>query len=204
SAMLILGPIFVIAIAVFLRRSRYGLALRAAAAAPDTARMSGVFALRMSSLAWALAGALSAFTAILTAPTQGFTSAQTFGPYLLLRALTCAAIGRMSSLPGALTAGVGLGVLEQLLLWNYPQSGLVEVVLFGIVLTVLFLQRGRVGREDEERGSWTAVQALRPVPDKLRELWLVRHLGAVVGAIALTAAVSLPLVITHSAATTLA
>jgi ABC-type branched-subunit amino acid transport system ATPase component/ABC-type branched-subunit amino acid transport system permease subunit len=98
---------------------------------------------------------------------------------------------------------VGLGVLEQLLLWNYAQSGLVEVVLFGIILAVLLLQRSRVGREEEERGSWAAVQALRPVPDALRELWLVRHLGAIVGVVALAGAVSLPLFITHSAATTL-
>jgi ABC-type branched-subunit amino acid transport system ATPase component/ABC-type branched-subunit amino acid transport system permease subunit len=204
SAMIILGPAIVIVLALFLRRSRYGLALRASAAAPDTARMAGVFASRMSSLAWALAGAFSAFTAILTAPTQGFTSAQTFGPSLLLRALAAAAIGRMSSLPGALAAGVGLGVMEQLLLWNYPQSGVVEMALFGVILVVLLLQRARVGREDEERGSWAAVNALRAVPDRLRELWLVRNLGAVVGVVALAAAALLPLVISNSASVTLA
>ena len=160
--------------------------------------MSGVFSSRMSSLAWAMAGALSAFTAILTAPTQGFTSAQTFGPSLLLRALAAAAIGRMSSLPGALVGGIGLGVLEQLLLWNYADSGLVEVVLFAVILLVLLLLRGKVGREDEERGSWAAVDVLRPVPDKLRELWLVRNLGKVVGAGALAVAAMLPLLLTNS------
>src|SRR2546421_509880 len=108
----------------------------------------------MSSLAWALAGVFSAFTAILTQPTQGFNGAQTFGPSLLLRALAAAAIGRMSSLGGALAAGVGIGVLEQLLLWNYSQAGLVEVVLFGILICVLLLQRGRMGRGGEGRGGW--------------------------------------------------
>ncbi|HWL65054.1 MAG TPA: ATP-binding cassette domain-containing protein, partial [Actinomycetota bacterium] len=203
TGMLIFGPVLVIGLAIFLRRSRHGLALRAAAAAPDTARMSGVFASRMSSLAWALAGGLSAFTAIMTQPTQGFSGAQTFGPSLLLRALAAAAIGRMSSLPGALAAGIGLGVLEQLLLWNFAQSGLVQVVLFGIILIALILQRTRVGREEEESGSWAAVQALRPVPDMLRELWLVRHLGAIVGLITLVGAALLPLVISHSAAVTM-
>ena len=200
TGMLILGPLLVFGLAIFLRRSRYGLALRAAAAAPDTARMAGVFASRMSSLAWGLAGVLSAFTAIMTQPTQGFSGAQTFGPSLLLRALAAAAIGRMSSLPGALAAGIALGILEQLLLWNFAQSGLVQVVLFGIILAALFLQRARVGREEDERGSWAAVQALRPVPDMLRELWLVRHLGAVVGVVALLGAALLPLVISHSTA----
>ncbi len=201
--MLILGPLAVLGLVVFLRRSRYGLALRAAAAAPETARMAGVFATRMSSLAWALAGGLSAFTAILTQPTQGFSGAQTFGPSLLLRALAAAAIGRMSNMPTAFAAGIGLGVVEQLLLWNFAQSGLVQVVLFGVILVALLLQRARAGREEEERESWAAVQALRPVPDRLREIWLVRHLGTVVGVLALGFAAALPGIISNSAAVTL-
>ena len=203
-ALLILGPIAVIGLAVFLRRSRYGLALRAAAAAPDTARMSGVFASRMSSLAWALAGVLSALTAILTQPSQGFSGAQSFGPSLLLRALAAAAIARMSSLPMALVAGVGLGVLEQLLLWNFAQagSGLVQGVLFGVILAALIIQRARVGREAEERGSWASVEALRPVPDKLREIWLVRNLGAVLGVAALAFAALLPVFISNASSVT--
>src|SRR2546423_7162213 len=204
SGMLFLGPVIVVALVVFLRRSRYGLALRAASAAPDTARMAGGFAPRMSTLAWALAGALSAFTAILTQPTQGFSGAQTFGPSLLVRALAAAAIGKMSNLGTTLVAGIGIGVLEQLLLWNYSQAGLVEVVLFGIIVLVLLLQRSRVGREgEEERGSWASVQALRPVPDKLRELWLVRNLGNIVGLIFLALAVGLPVLISNSASVTL-
>ena len=61
------APLVVLALALFLRRSRFGLAIRCAAANPEAARMAGIFAGRMSSLAWALAGALSAFTAILVA-----------------------------------------------------------------------------------------------------------------------------------------
>ena len=202
-AMMILAPIAVAGLAYFLRRSRYGLALRAAASAPETARLSGVFAARMSSLAWFLAGSLSAFTAILTQPAQGFSGAQTFGPSLLLRALAAAAVGRMSSLPGALAAGVGLGVIEQLLLWNFAEAGLVQVVMFAIILLALVVQRAKVGREDDDRGSWSAVQALRPVPDALRRVWSIRHLGTIVGLVALGIAVALPsLGISNSAAVT--
>ena len=41
-------------------------------------------AARMSTLAWAIAGAVSAFTAILVLPTRGFANAQFLGPGLLL------------------------------------------------------------------------------------------------------------------------
>src|SRR5579884_4144119 len=191
SGMLVLSPLTVLAIAVFLKRSRFGMAMRAAAANPEAARMSGIFASRMSSLAWAIAGALSAFSAILTAPTQGFTSGDTFGPGLLLRAMTAAVIGRMNSLPLALAGGVGLGIVEQILLWNYPRSGLVEVTLFVIILVVLVLQRQRRGR-DEEKGSWAAVQALRPLPDRLRQLPTIRWVGPGVAFAGLLLLVAVP------------
>ncbi|TAL21920.1 MAG: branched-chain amino acid ABC transporter permease, partial [Frankiales bacterium] len=141
TGMLVFGPIAVVLLAVFLKYSRFGLAIRSAAANPEAARMAGIPAARMSALAWALAGALSAFTAILTAPTRGFTSGETFGPGLLLRALAAAVLARMNSLPLALAGGLALGIIEQLLLWNRPQSGLVEVVLFAIILITLLVQK---------------------------------------------------------------
>ena len=199
SGMLFLSPVMVAAVALFLRYSRFGLALRGASANPEAARMAGIFAGRMSSLAWAVAGALSAFSAILTQPTTGFTSGQSFGPALLLRALTCAVVGRMQSIPTALASGVGLGIIEQLLLWNYPRSGLVEATLFVIILVALLAQKRQAGRDDE-KGSWAAVQALRPVPEPLRQLWLVRNLGSLVGVVAVVAACLLPAMITNSLA----
>jgi ABC-type branched-subunit amino acid transport system ATPase component/ABC-type branched-subunit amino acid transport system permease subunit len=201
SAMLFLSPLFVLAIGVFLKRSRYGLAIRAAAANPEAARMSGIFASRMSSLAWAIAGALSAFTAILTAPTQGFVSGDSFGPSLLLRAMTAAVIGRMQSLPLALAGGIGLGILEQVLLWNYPKSGLVSATLFIVILVALLAQRQRTGR-DEEKGSWAAVQALRPIPERLQRLWSVRLLGPLLTLAFIAGLALLPLFITNSLSVT--
>lgn len=199
--MLFFAPVAVLGVAFFLKYSRFGLAIRSAAANPEAARMAGIPAARMSSLAWGLAGALSAFTAILTQPTRGFTSGETFGPGLLLRALAGAVLARMNNLPLALAGGVGLGIIEQLLLWNKPQSGLVEVALFAIILLTLLIQRQRGGR-DEEKGSWAAVQALRPIPEALQRLWLVRNLGSIVAVAALIVAGLLPLFVTNSTSIT--
>jgi ABC-type branched-subunit amino acid transport system ATPase component/ABC-type branched-subunit amino acid transport system permease subunit len=203
SGILFLSPLIVIGLAVFLKRSRFGLGIRAAAANPEAARMSGIFASRMSSLSWAIAGALSAVTAILTAPTVPFTSPQSFGPSLLLFALTAAVIGRMQSLPLALAGGVGLGVLEQILLWNYQQegTGLVQAMLFVVIVVALLTQRQRGGR-DEEKGSWAAVQALRPIPERLQEIWLIRALPALVGVTFIAVLAVLPLFITNALSVT--
>lgn len=197
TGMMILAPIAVVALALFLRYSRYGLAMRAAASNPEAARMTGIPAARMSALSWALAGALSAMTAILTQPTRGFTTGETFGPSMLLRALAVAVLARMNSLPVALAGGVGLGVLEHTLRWNYPQASLVEVVLFVFILVALLIQQRRAGR-DEEKGSWAAVRAMRPVPVELRRLWIVRHLGFIAGAVLFGVGALIPLVISNA------
>ncbi len=202
AGMLFLAPVVVIALGIFLKRSRYGLAIRGAADNPDSTRLSGASASAMSSLAWALAGALSAFTAILTQPTQGFSAAATFGPSLLLRAMAGAVIARMTSLPLALLGGAALGVIEQLLLFNYAQSGLVNAVLFGIVLVALLAQKAVPGRE-EEKGSWAAVQALRPIPDVFLRFWTVRNLGRLTALTCFALIAVLPFVIPNTAATTI-
>ena len=163
TGMLLLSPLLVIGLSLFFKMSRVGLGIRAAAANPEAARMSAVFASRMSSLAWGMGGAIAAFAAILTQPTRGFVSGDSFGPSLLLIALTAAVLARMQSLPIAMIAGIGIGVFEQLFLYNFNQPGLIQLSLFAIILVAMLLQKQVVGRS-EEKGSWAAVQAARPLP----------------------------------------
>ena len=198
TGMMVFAPLAVLGLAAFLKYSKYGLAIRSSAANPEAARMAAIPAARMSALAWALSGGLSAMTAILTQPTRGFSSGETFGPSMLLRALAVAVIAKMDSLPAALAAGVGLGVVEQVLLWNRPEASLVEVVLFGVILVTLLLQKQRGGR-DEEKGSWASVQALRPVPEVLQRIWAVRNLGLLLGIAFFGVAALLPQVISSGA-----
>jgi ABC-type branched-subunit amino acid transport system ATPase component/ABC-type branched-subunit amino acid transport system permease subunit len=202
SGMLIFAPLVVAGIAVFLRRSRVGTGLRAAAANPDAARLAGIPAARMSALAWGLAGGLAALTAVLVFPSRGFITGESFGPSLLLRALAAAVIARMTSLPRAFVAGIGLGILEQLLLWNTSQAGLVEVVLFGIILVALALQ-GPLGGRSDEKGSWASVLPSRPFAPAVRQLRVVRWAPGVFGGVALAGGLALPLVLTNARSATL-
>ncbi|HWC36376.1 MAG TPA: ATP-binding cassette domain-containing protein [Mycobacteriales bacterium] len=197
SGMLILSPMVVIGLAVFLRVSKFGLGIRAAAANPEAARMAGIFAGRMSSLSWAIAGAISAFTAILVAPASGFVSSSQFGPDLVLRAMTAAAVGRMENLPATFFAGIGLGIVENVLLWDTQNSGVVQMALFVVVLVVLLLQRRRAGR-GEDKGSWATVQSLRPLPEPLQRLTSVRLLGPAVTMLFFGALAVVPLVMSNS------
>jgi ABC-type branched-subunit amino acid transport system ATPase component/ABC-type branched-subunit amino acid transport system permease subunit len=202
SGMLIFAPLVVGAIALFLRRSRVGTGLRAAAANPDAARLAGIPAARMSALAWGLAGGLAALTAVLVFPSRGFITGESFGPSLLLRALAAAVVARMTSLPRAFAAGIGLGIVEQLLLWNTSKAGVVEVVLFGIILVALALQ-GPLGGRSEEKGSWASVLPSRPLAPAVRELRIVRWAPRALGVVALTVGLTLPLVLTNARSATL-
>jgi ABC-type branched-subunit amino acid transport system ATPase component/ABC-type branched-subunit amino acid transport system permease subunit len=152
TAMLVLTPVLLAGLAFFLRRTKYGIAIRAAADHPDAATVNGVPAPRMTSLAWAVAGSVAAFSAILLTPTQGVQSIESLGPQLLLRGLAGAVIARMVSLPIAFAASIGVGVLEQVLLSN-ATSGFVDVVL-GLAILVSLLRQRSGGRDTEPSAAW--------------------------------------------------
>lgn len=205
SGLLFLSPLVVVGLTLFLRKSRFGLALLGAAENPEAARMAGVSATRMSTLAWALGGALSAFTAILVAPTLpgGLLTAASFGPRLLMRGLAGAIIARMTNIPVALASGVGVGVVEGLLLRNFRSGGIMDVALFGIILVALLFQF-RAGAREEEKGSvWATVQPWRPLPDELTKLWPIRNLGWIMGALIVVPMTVAPLFLSNVTSVTL-
>jgi ABC-type branched-subunit amino acid transport system ATPase component/branched-subunit amino acid ABC-type transport system permease component len=187
-ALLIIGPVLVVALGIFYRRSRYGLAVRAAASNADAARLAAISPLRMSALTWAIAGVLATVTAILLGSAGSASSGADFGPGLLLRALSGAVIARMRYPGRAVVAGVALGIVEQVVYWNRPGSALTDAIIFVTLAVALLLQRGLGGRADAP-GSWAAVAAWRPLPDELRRLWLVRRAGVMATALAVGVAI---------------
>lgn len=195
-AIVVLSPVVIALLVLFLRYSHFGIGIRAAAANPEAARMAAISPTRMSSLAWAIAGGLAGFTAILIMPTRGIFPVQHLGPGLLLRALAAAVVARMTSLPVALFAGVGIGVIESEFFFNFRRGGVVSALLFGIVMAALLLQTRRGSRE-QERGSWAAIQAWRPLPEGLLGVWSIRHLSRIVAVVAGVAALTLPLMATN-------
>ncbi len=199
SGMLILTPLVVLGLTIFLRRSRFGLAIRGSAANPEAAQLAAVPAGGMSTLAWMIAGAISSFTAILVFPTRGIITPESLGPGLLLRALAAAVMGRMVNLPVGFAAGILLGVIEVTVNLNTSSSGVVEVILFVFILIALLFQRHEETRA-EEKGSWIAVQPWKPLPEALMNIWSIRNLGRFMGGIALILALLIPVLSTNRTA----
>ncbi|HMK98958.1 MAG TPA: ABC transporter permease [Acidimicrobiales bacterium] len=194
---LMVAPLVVAALAAFIRFSPWGLAMRAGAENADSARLSGIWVRRTSTVAWMLAGALSAFTAVLTSPGQTSVLTQVLSPGLLLLALLAAILGAMVSLPMAFAAGIGVGVVQEVLLWNLtnPSTGAaqVELILFLLLQVALVVRTTSLQRSvrTAERASWAAgTSSFRYETSGLR-----RRVGTGGTVAAVVAAAALPLIL---------
>jgi ABC-type branched-subunit amino acid transport system ATPase component/ABC-type branched-subunit amino acid transport system permease subunit len=187
-------PVVVLALSLFLTRSWYGLALRAAAENPDRAELSGISTRRVSTMVWIIAGALATLTAVLLNPVRGNIvglPAPAMGPGLLLPALAAGLVGGLTSLPWTLVGGIGVGVLQSVLVVNYPQSpGVVDLALF-IVIMLLVFTRGR-SVATRSGADWSLAAMVSPVPRHLRQIWWVANLRWIVAAGGLIVAIALP------------
>jgi excisionase family DNA binding protein len=181
---LLVVPLVVAGLAWFFARSDAGIAIRGAADSEERALLLGIPVRRLSRLTWVLAAALSGLGAMLSAPIVGPSLGVVAGPVVLLIPLAAAVIGRMESLPVTVAAALGLGVFQQVVLWNYPRSSTVDVGVFVVILVALLLQRRRYTRVDDAGlGGFVAVRAARhvsPALAALREVRMARRAGLVV------------------------
>lgn len=196
---LVLVPLLTAALAFFLGYTRYGVAIRAAAANPDAARLNAIRVKQMSTIVWTLAGVLATITIVLIAPLRGASAADTItlGPALLLRALAAGLIGRMRNMPMALAGGLAIGVVEALFFFNNTQNpGQIDALLFVVVLvTVLTINRGTNTDTD---GAWSFSPRVRAIPANIADLWWVKRLPQMSASVALLAGVLLPVVVTQA------
>ena len=170
-------PILVLALGWFLNRTKFGLAVRATASNPDTARIYGTSPKNTSTIVWMVSGALAAATAILFAPLLNTPAAQTgtaaLGSSLLLRAITVSLIARMRSLPIVLVAGVVIGVVEQLISSNASRNTVDLYLFFAVLVIVLFVNR------DSEDSGWSLSPHLAAVPRRLQDVWWVKRFNLI-------------------------
>ena len=190
-------PACIVGLLLFLNRTPYGLAIRAAAANPDRAELAGISTKRVSTLVWVIAGVLSTLTAVLVNPVRGVVvgvPSSALGPGLLLRALAAALVGGLTSVSWSLAGGVLIGVFEAIVFVNVRNPGVVDAVLF---VVVLLLVRFRARGATREAG-WSLAPRVAAVPERLREVWWVKRLGPLSATASLAFALVLPLFVTSA------
>ncbi len=171
-----------LALALFFRFTRMGIALRASAENADRASLLGIPVKRVGTVAWALAGLFGSVTIFVRASLVGIPTNGTLGYQVLLFALAPAVVARMESIPVAVIAGMAVGVLEFSVLARTGTNDLAAAIMLGFILVALLAQRGSLSRaQDTGVSTWQALKEYRPVPLELRGLREVRAFRATFG-----------------------
>ncbi len=134
--------------AVF-RWSRWGLAMRAAAADREAAALMGVRLDRVQLAAWCIAGILAAVAAVFLAAFPSAGLDRTTGQ-IALKAFPAAVLGGMDSTNGALLGSMIIGLTEALAAGYQGQlaflgGGIGDVAPYAVMLLVLLVAVGLIG-----------------------------------------------------------
>jgi branched-chain amino acid transport system permease protein len=148
------GPIIVcgalsLALFLFFRFTKVGIAMQATIDNQTAARLMGIPVQRMFALSWMLATVVAAIAGLLIAPIIFLHF--TFMQSILHFAFAAAVLGGINSLPGAMIGGISLGVVTNLV-GAYVSSELKEAMPFLIMLVILiFKPQGLLSRYVEKK-----------------------------------------------------
>lgn len=129
---------------IFLKYTRLGLSMRAAAHDPLMAELMGVSTRSIYSLAFGISAALGGAAGVLIAPLWFVYFGM--GSLIGLKGFTAAVLGSLGSIPGAIFGGLFLGIVENLTA-GYISSTWKDAISFGILIAALvFRPEGLLGK----------------------------------------------------------
>lgn len=135
--------VVVVALWLFLERTRMGLTLRALARDPTILRVLGVNVGRVWLLVFGLGAGLAGLAGVLAAPLQGV--APEMGIPVLAEAFVVTVVGGMGSLVGAVVAALLVGVTFSMVGLFAPEMAKVSIFAL-MALVLLFRPQGLFGR----------------------------------------------------------
>jgi branched-chain amino acid transport system permease protein len=127
-----------------IERTKLGAYLRAGTENPKLLQAFGVNVPLMFTLTYGFGVALAGFAGVVAAPIYQVTPQM--GSHLIIVVFAVVVIGGMGSILGSIVTGVGLGLVEGLTKYLYPQAA--ATVVFAIMALVLLIRpAGLFGRE---------------------------------------------------------
>ena len=132
---------------LFFRHTRIGLAMRAAAASPDSARLAGIRVGWMVALGWGMAAAIGAVAGMMIAPVVFLEPNMMLS--ILLYGFAGAVLGGLTSPGGAVLGGFAVGIIENLAATYIPVAGRelkLTIALLIIVAVLVVRPSGLFGR----------------------------------------------------------
>ena len=141
-----------VALELFVTRTRYGRAMRAVAVDADMCRLMGINVSAVIAVTFFIGSALAAAAGTMAGAYYG--SIWYFMGFLIgLKAFTAAVIGGIGSIPGAMLGGLVLGLLEAFGT-QIPGIGSEWKDVFSfaaLILVLVFKPTGLLGRSEQER-----------------------------------------------------
>jgi branched-chain amino acid transport system permease protein len=122
---------------LFFRHTRIGLAMRAAAASPDSARLAGIRVGWMVALGWGMAAAIGAVAGMMIAPVVFLEPNMMLS--ILLYGFAGAVLGGLTSPGGAVLGGFAVGIIENLAATYIPVAGRELKLTIALVIIVAVL-----------------------------------------------------------------
>ena len=143
AAALVIGLLW-----LFIEKTRYGLIIRAGARDPEIVRVLGIDVSRVWLLVFGIGTAIAGLSGALAAPTRAVNPEM--GITLLAESFVVTVVGGMGSLPGAVVAGLLVGVVFSMTSLFAPAYAELSIfVLMALVLLVrpqgLFGKAGHMG-----------------------------------------------------------
>jgi branched-chain amino acid transport system permease protein len=127
-----------------IERTKLGSYLRAATENPALVQAFGINVPRMITLTFGFGVGLAALAGVMAAPI--YQVSPLMGADLIIVVFAVVVIGGMGSIMGAILTGFGLGVVEGLTKYVYPEAS--NTVIFVIMVIVLMIKpAGLFGRE---------------------------------------------------------
>ena len=190
-------PLMLLGLGWFLRATRVGTAIRGVAERSDRAAMLGVPVARIQTTVWVITTVLGFATVFLRAGVISIPIGGALGVAVLVRALAAAVIGRMEHVPRITAAAVGLGIVEQSIVYSTGRDVYVFPVLFAIIVIAIGLNRRQRGSRvaDDIGSTWQAVREIRPIPPELRRFPEVLAVRGAVLALVAAAVLALPVLL---------
>lgn len=135
---ILLSAVSMIALQLFVKKTRMGRAMRAVSEDAQAATLMGVSVNKTISLTFAIGSGLSAIAAVMYCSAYPMVEPY-MGSMLGLKAFIAAVLGGIGIIPGAMLGGFVIGLIESLTK-AYISSQLADAMVFGILIVVLLVK----------------------------------------------------------------
>ena len=149
-ATLVVTAVIMVALSLFINKTRMGTAMRAVSEDKEAAELMGISVNRTITVTFAIGSALAGVAAIFYGAAYTYIRPTT-GAMPGIKAFTAAVFGGIGSIPGAMLGGILLGVIEQLSK-TYISTLWADAIVFGVLVVVLVVKpTGLLGKKISEK-----------------------------------------------------